>query len=134
MDKRKLGGYGVDWAVTALWYYHRKTMKMLLGFNVVRYVDSPDGISFTCKLTPEFTKLVERLYKENDNKQIYWDDLFKDMAKQHHVKLRKKLLYSMISLMLFIDKFGENGEIWINKYGIHEGIQPQKPIHIPYDE
>jgi len=117
-------------------------MEMLLRFNIVQYVDPPNGIRFTCELTPEFVKLVERLHKENDNvkyingqnKQIYWDDLFKDVAKQHHVKLRKKLLYSMISLMLFIDKFGRKGDIWINKYGIHGSMRPQNPIHIPYEE
>lgn len=127
---------------TVLWYYHRKTMEMLLRLNIVQYVDPPNGISFTCELTPEFVKLVEKLHKENDNvkyinsqnKQIYWDDLFKDVAKQHHVKLRKRLLYSMISLMLFIDKFGGKGDIWINKYGIHGSIRPQNPIHIPYEE
>ena len=109
--------YGDDYLATSLSYYHKKTMKMLLKFNIVQYHQPPDGIDFTCKLTPNFISYC-RSYSENFNNELgkdnfYWDDLLKRMAKEHKIRLGRKLLHDMVKLILFIDKYGKKGQIWI---------------------
>jgi len=105
--------YGVDWSATNLSYYHRNTMKMLLKLNIVQYYQPPDGQDFTLILTRYFVSLCENYSKELVDKQFYWEDLLQWMAKEHRVRLGKKLLSSMASMITFIDKFGKKGQIWI---------------------
>jgi len=108
--------YGVDHCATSLSYYHRKTMDMLLKLNIVRYYQPPDGIDFTCELTPYFVSLCAS-YSEQMKKRgyetFYVEDLLQNMAKENKIKLRKKLLLSMSSLIQFIEQWGKKGQIWI---------------------
>ena len=105
----------VDYSWTVLTDYHRKTMKHLLELNVVQYHQPNDGVDFTCTLTPEFKSRCENLYKERNNKPFEWTELFKQIGKEHGVTLRGRLLRDMISLMLFIGKYGAKGQIWLRQ-------------------
>ena len=88
-------------------------MQTLLELNIIQYYQPPDGVDFTCILTPEFISRCEKLHKELAGKKFNWEDLLTQVAKENKIRLHGRLLSDVIQLMLFIDKWGKKGQIWI---------------------
>ncbi len=105
--------YGIDHYATSLSLYHRKTIQMLLNLKIIQYYQPPDGVDFTCVLTPDFVARCEKRYTESGNKKFQWDDLFKEIGKENGVRLGGRLLRDMIEFILFVDKWGNKGQIWL---------------------
>jgi len=100
---------------TCLDDYHKRTMEMLLKLHVVEYVDAPDGISCTCQTTKELEDYMDKLMDEKQVKYLYYDDIIASLAEEQHIKLKKKLLKDMMSLLTFIVNYGPNCEIWLHR-------------------
>jgi len=100
---------------TCLNDYHKKTMEMLLKLNVVEYVDAPDGISCTCQTTKQLQEYMDKVMDEKQVKYLYYDDIIVSLAHEQNLKLKKKLLKDMMSLLNFIVNYGPNCEIIIHK-------------------
>ena len=95
--------------------YHKKTMEMLLKLNVVEYVDVPDGISCTCQTTKQLQEYMDKVMDEKQVKFLYYDDIIVSLAHKQNLRLKKKLLKDMMSLLTFIVNYGPNCEIQIHK-------------------
>jgi hypothetical protein len=95
--------------------YHEKTMEMLLKLNVVEYVEAPDGISCTCQTTKQLQEYMDKVMDEKQVKFLYYDDIIVSLAHEQNIKLKKKLLKDMMSLLTFIVNYGPNCEIMIHR-------------------
>jgi hypothetical protein len=106
---------GQEREYTCLDDYHKKTMEMLLKLNVVEYVDAPDGNSCTCQTTKQLQEYMDKVMDEKQVKFLYYDDIIVSLANEQNIKLKKKLLKDMMSLLTFIVNYGSNCEIWIHR-------------------
>jgi len=95
--------------------YYKGTMEMLLKLNVVEYVDAPDGKFCRCQTTKQLQEYMDKVMDEKQVKYLYYDDIIVNLAHEQNIKLKKKLLKDMMSLLAFIVNYGPNGEILIHK-------------------
>jgi hypothetical protein len=95
--------------------YHKGTMEMLLKLKVVEYVDAPDGASCTCQTTKQLQEYMDKIMDEKQVKYLYYDDIIVNLASEQNIKLKKKLLKDMMSLLSFIVNYGPNCEIMIHR-------------------
>ena len=95
--------------------YHKQTMAMLLKLNVVEYVNTPDGTSCTCHTTKQLEEYMDKIMEEKQVKFLYYDDIMVSLAQEQKIKLKKKLLKDMMSLLTFIVNYGPKCEIWIHR-------------------
>ena len=100
---------------TCLDDYHEQTIEMLLKLNVVEYVDAPDGTSCTCQTTKQLQDYMDRLMDAKHVKFLYYDDVIVSLADEQNIKLKKKLLRDMMSLLTFIVNYGPNCKILIHR-------------------
>ena len=88
---------------------------MLLRLNVVEYVDAPNGTMCTCHTTKQLEEYMDRLMDEKHVKYLYYDDVMVSLAHDQNIKLKKKLLKDMMSLLAFIVTYGPEGEIRVHR-------------------
>jgi hypothetical protein len=100
---------------TCLEDYHKESMEMLLKLKVVEYVEPPDGTSCTCQTTKQLEDYMDKIMDEQQVKYLYYDDIIISLANEQHIKLKKKLLKDMMSLLSFIVNYGPNCEILIHR-------------------
>ena len=104
---------GLDFAVTSLSYYHKRTLNCLEDLGIVIHHEKSNGKAFSIEQTPYFHLLLNNSYEKNASKMASLDTIFQTLSQKRGTRFSKKLRYDMIKLMGFIDKFGENGKIWI---------------------
>ena len=84
----------------SLQYYHKNTLNYLLQLDVLRYQEQQnDDGSCTVEQTNHFQTLIKNTKRANEDKQLSFETIFQDLAKNKGIKLRKKPLFDMIKLM-----------------------------------
>jgi hypothetical protein len=105
----------LDFPQISLEYYHKRTIEYLQELGVICYAEQPDGVWLTAEHTPHYQRLMEDAEAGCVSKMAALDNIFKDLIRKKEIKINKKARYDMIKLMSFIEKFGNEGKIWIKK-------------------
>lgn len=98
---------------TSLKFYDKDTLKYLIDLQLVQDNSADHELNCELQLDNHLSTFKEEIFGSAKNKMSCYEQIIKSKAKENNVKLKKNLLYDMIKMICFLDKFGENASIGI---------------------
>ena len=98
---------------TSLIYYNKNTLKYLIELNLVEDNSSDDKLTCELQLANHLSTLKEEMCDNSKNIMSCYEQVIKSIAGNKNIKLKKNILYDMIKMICFLDKFGENASICV---------------------